>query len=102
VVAAIDVAARAQPALDGGTQVVLTTNGGAARFAYTVVERTRWLTVPTDRLEEYARRVRGLGVGPITLVTTDRTDLGRVQDVYRETAEVQPSPGWIVATLQPR
>lgn len=101
VVAAIDTAARSQPALDGGAPVVITTNGGAARFAYTVVEHTRWLTVPPDRLAEYAQRVRGLNVGPITLVTTDDHDLGRLQGVYRDVGEVHPLEGWTIVTLQP-
>jgi hypothetical protein len=101
-VSAIDTTTRARPTLDGGAPVVITTNGSAARFAYTVVEHTRWLTVTKDRLAEYRDRLRALGVESITFVTTDKDDLRVLQDVYRDDGETHPVPGWIVASLRLR
>jgi hypothetical protein len=101
-VAAVDAAARANPALDGGPPVVLSSNGAAARFAFPVVDRTRWLTVPVDRLDDYARRLRDLRVGPVTFVTRDEDDLQRFAGVFRVGVETHPSDKWIVVDLQPQ
>ena len=59
----------------------------------------RWLTVSADRLDEYAQRLRTLGVATVTFVTTDNDDLRVVQQVYRDDGETHPVPGWTVATL---
>jgi len=99
-VAGIDASARANPAVDGGAPIVLTTNGAAARFAYTVVEHSRWLTVAPERLDEYVQRLKALGVTSLTFVTTEIDDLRHVQSVYRDDGDTHPVAGWTVASMR--
>jgi len=101
-VAAVDATSSLHPALDGGAPVVLSSSGAPARLAFPVVERTRWLTVPAERLGEYARRLRDLDVGPVTFVTREKDDLRHLETVYRFDEETHPSDDWIVVVLRPR
>jgi hypothetical protein len=101
-VAAVDRSTRDHPASDGGPPVVLTTNGAAARFAFPVVERSRWLTVPAADAASYAARVHDLGVGELTFVTRDEDDVAALGEEYRIVSEVRPGNDWIVLGLAPR
>jgi hypothetical protein len=100
-VAAVVATTSAHPASDGGNPVVVSSNGAAARLAFTTLDRTRWLTVPADQLDTYGRRLRELDVGPITFVTRDETDVHRLDALYRVDVEIRPADDWIVAVLQP-
>jgi hypothetical protein len=102
VVAAVDQAAKQNPADDGGLPVVLTSNAGLGRFAFPLLERYRWLTVPADRLLEYAQRLRDLGVGPVTFVSRDASeDLHQFDGLYMARDKTEPAEGWTIATLDP-
>jgi hypothetical protein len=102
VVAALDAAAQQRPATDGGPPVVLTSSGALARFAFPIVDRYRWLTVPPERLAEYAQRLHDLGVGPVTFVSRDADeDLVRLRGLYAVTDEEKPAEGWTLFGLEP-
>jgi hypothetical protein len=100
--AAVDATARSHPAADGGPPVVLSSDGAAARFAFPVVDRTRWLTTDDDHLAAYATRLRELAVGSVTFVTRDVEDLREVEGSYRAEAAVHPGGKWIVFVLVAR
>jgi hypothetical protein len=102
VVAAVDQATQQDRAEDGGLPVVLTTTGALGRFAFPLVERTRWLTVPDNRLSEYTQRLHDLGVGPVTFVSRNASeDLARIDDLYVARDKTEPAAGWTIATLDP-
>jgi hypothetical protein len=101
-VAAIASTTSATAATDGGKPVVVSSDGAAARLAFTVLDRTRWLSVSADQLEVYGRRLRGLAVGPITFVTRDEKDVLRLEALYRADVEIRPAKDWIVVVLRPR
>ncbi|MEY2423058.1 MAG: hypothetical protein QOI95_3125 [Acidimicrobiaceae bacterium] len=101
-VSAVDVTASTHPASDGGNPVVISSSGAAARLAFTLLDRTRWLTVPSDQLDAYGRRVRDLTAGPVTFVTRDEDDVHRLDAVYRVETATKVAGDWIVVVLQPR
>jgi hypothetical protein len=98
--AQVDATARANPTVSGGLPVVLASDGGAARFAYEVVDRTRWLTVKDTDLSAYATRLRSLGVDRLTFVTRDEDDLRELTSTYRAESATHPAGKWIVYVLR--
>jgi len=102
IVAGIEAANRRQSPDDGGAPVVISTVPAVGRFAFPVVDRSRWIAVPPERLTEYAQRVHDLGVGPITFVSRDpSSDLQKLDGLYTVRDKMEPSTGWTVATLDP-
>jgi hypothetical protein len=102
VVAGIDAATHEQVPSDGGAPVVVTTQSGLGRFAFPVVDRSRWLSIPDGRLAEYAQRLQGLGVGPITFVSGDPSeDLPKFDGLFTARDTTEPAPGWTITTLEP-
>lgn len=99
---AVDRVTHAQPADDGGSPVVVASDGAAARFAFDVVDRTRWLTVSDTRLATYADRLRQLSIDRFTFVGRDEDDLRLLEPAYQVTSVVRPSGDWLVATMAAR
>jgi hypothetical protein len=99
-VTAVDLTAQQSRADDGGRPVVLTTDGSLARFAFPLLDQYRWLTVPSDRLVEYAQRLRDLDVGPVTFVSRNASDdLPKLDGLYTARERTEPLGGWLVTTL---
>jgi hypothetical protein len=101
-VAAVDATAREHPPGDGDRAVVVAANGAAGRFAFEVVDRTRWLTVKPDQLAEFGGRLHDLHIAQLTFVTREESDVARLDAQYTVASEQHVTGDWIIVVLHAR
>jgi hypothetical protein len=101
-VSVVGATARSHPAGDGDRPVVLADNGAAGRFAFEVVDQTRWLTVKPELVDGFAARLEALHIQTLTFVTRDEKDIDRLAGAYRVDVEQHTQGDWIVVVMVSR